>query len=115
MKRSARAMRRVVLCRMFDILEQTYGIDVDREEFVEERVSLHEIDAALAFKSDPRLDELCGALGRIDDGSFGVCIGCKAEIEERLLDEEPARRMCQRCENAYNRPSSVAMEAHLLH
>ena len=29
MKRSARAMRRVVLCRMFDILEQTYGIDVD--------------------------------------------------------------------------------------
>jgi RNA polymerase-binding transcription factor DksA len=115
MKRSTRSMRRVVLCRMFDLLEQTYGIDVDREEFVGERVSLHEIDAALAFKSDPRLEELRGALERIDDGSFGVCIGCKTDIEERLLDDEPARRMCQKCEKEYNRSSSVSMEAHLLH
>ncbi len=114
MKRSARSMRRVVLCRMFDLLEQTYGIDVDREEFIGERVSFHEIDAALAFKSDPRLDELRGALERIDEGSFGVCIGCKSDIDERLLEAEPARRMCDKCEKEYNRSSSVYMEAHAL-
>lgn len=108
-------MRRVVLCRMFDLLEQAYGIDRDREEFVGEDESLHEIDAILAFKSDPRLDELRGALERIDDGSFGICIGCKTEIDQRMLDEEPARRMCEQCEKAYNRSSSVYMEAHSLH
>ena len=108
-------MRRVVLCKMFDLLEQAYGIDVDREEFVGEGESLHEIDAILAFKSDPRLDELRGALERIDDGSFGICIGCKTEIDQRMLDEEPARRMCEQCEKAYNRSSSVYMEAHWLH
>ena len=114
MKRSIRAMRRAVLCRMFDLLEQTYGIDVNREEFVGGGVSLHGIDAALAFKSDPRLEELRGALERIDEGSFGVCIGCKSPISWRLLDEEPARRMCEKCEQEYNRSSSVLMEAHSL-
>jgi len=114
MKRSRRAMRRVVLYRMFDILEQSYGIDVNREEFVGDRMSLHEIDAALAFKSDSRLDELRGALERLDDGSFGVCIGCKTEIDWKLLDKEPARRMCEKCEKEYNRSSSEYVEAHSL-
>jgi len=107
-------MRRQVLSRMFDLLVQTYGIDMSREEFVGGGLSLHEIDAILAFKSDPHLDDLRGALERIDDGSYGVCIGCKAEIEQPLLDEEPARRICEKCEKAYNRSSSVYMEAHEL-
>jgi RNA polymerase-binding transcription factor DksA len=100
---------------MFELLDQTYGIEMDREEFVGERVSLHEIDALLAFKSDPHLDELRGALERIDDGSYGVCIGCKTEIDQRLLNEEPARRICAKCEREYNRALSVSMEAHSLH
>ena len=107
-------MRRAVLCRMFDLLEQTYGIEMDREEFVGGRVSHHEIDAVLAFKSDTHLEELRGALERIDDGTFGVCIGCKKGIDQRLLDEEPARRMCEECEKEYNRMSTVRMEAHWL-
>jgi RNA polymerase-binding transcription factor DksA len=114
MKRSRRAMRRLVLSRMFDLLEQKYGIDIDREEFLGERVSLHEIDAVLAFKSDPHLDELRGALERIDDGSYGVCIGCKTEIGQRLLDDDPACRICAKCVKEYNRPSSVSMETHSL-
>jgi len=108
-------MRGVVLRRMFDLLEQTYGIDVDRDDFAGERTSLHEIDAVLAFKSDPRLVELRGALERIDDGSFGVCIGCKSDIDQRLLDEDPACRMCGKCESEYNRSSSEYMESHALH
>jgi RNA polymerase-binding transcription factor DksA len=114
MKRSSRAMRSLVLSRMFDLLDQTYGIDIDREEFVGERASLHEIDAVLAFKSDPHLDELRGALERIDDGSYGVCIGCKMDIDQRLLDEEPARRICPKCEKEYNRSPSACMETHML-
>ena len=105
-------MRRQVLSKMFDLLAERYGIDMDREEFVGEVMSGHEIEAVLAFKSDPRLDELRGALERIDDGSYGVCIGCKTEIDQRLLHEEPARRICGKCEKEYNRSSSVSMELH---
>jgi len=113
MRKSTRAMRRVVLCQMFDLLEQRYGIELDRASFVADGVSLHEIDAALSFKSDPCLEELRGALDRIDDGSYGVCIGCKTAIDWRLLVEEPARRMCEKCEKDYNRSSSVFMPAHM--
>ena len=113
MGKSARAMRRVVLCQMFDLLEQRYGIELDRASFVADGVSLHAIDAALSFKSDPCLDELRGALDRIDDGSYGICIGCKTAIDWRLLVEEPARRMCEKCEKEYNRSSSVFMPAHM--
>jgi len=113
MRKSARAMRRVVLHQLFDILEERYGIELDRAVFEADSVSLHEIDAALAFKSDPGLEELRGALDRIDDGSYGVCIGCKSPIDWRLLVEEPARRMCEKCEEEYNHSSSVFMQAHL--
>jgi hypothetical protein len=37
------------------------------------------------------------------------------EIDQRLLDEEPARRICAKCEKEYNRSSSVCMETHVLH
>jgi RNA polymerase-binding transcription factor DksA len=115
MKRSRRAMRRLVLSRMYDLLDITYDIGMNREEFIGEWASVHEIEAVLAFRSDPRLDELRGALERIDDGSYGVCLGCKMEIDQRLLEEEPARRLCEKCEKEYNRSSTVYMEAHSLH
>jgi len=113
MRKSTRAMRRVVLRQMFDLLEQRYGIELDRAAFVADSVSLHEIDAALSFKSDPHLEELRGALDRIDDGSYGICLGCKTVIDQRLLIEDPARRMCEKCEQEYNRSSSVFMPAHM--
>lgn len=107
-------MRRAVLERMFDLLEETYGIDISREEFVGEMISPHEIEAILSFKSDTRLEELRTALERINDGSFGICIGCKTEIEVELLRREPARRMCARCEREFNRPTEH-VEGHLMH
>ena len=115
MKIPASAMRGAVLSRMCDLLEQTYGIQLNREEFTGERASLHAIDAVLSFKSDPRLDELRGALDRIEDGTFGVCIGCKKLISQPLLTREPARRMCEECERKYNRSSTLFVEAHLVH
>jgi len=114
MQRNKRAMRRAVLARMFDLLEESYGVDISREEFVGEMISPHEVDALLSFKSDTRLVELRGALERINDGSFGICIGCKTEIELELLQREPARRMCARCEREFSRVTEDA-ESHALH
>ena len=102
MKKSKRVMRRAVLSKLFAHLEEYYGCDWSRETFVDDRLSLHQIDALLAFKSDPRLEELRSALLRIDDGSFGICISCKREIGQEVLDRDPSQRVCTACEKEYS-------------
>jgi RNA polymerase-binding transcription factor DksA len=97
-------LRQVVLGRMFELLDQGYGIDMSREQFVGGAFTHHELEAILSFKSDPQLEELHGALARIDDGTYGVCIGCKREIGEEVLAADPARRMCAACEREFNKP-----------
>lgn len=105
---SKRAMRRAVLSEMFDVLDHVYGVDVPRDQFVEGVLSLHEIDGILSFKTDPRLDDLRGALSRIEEGTFGVCIGCKRPIGAHQLHRDPARRMCNICEREFNKPAMDA-------
>jgi RNA polymerase-binding transcription factor DksA len=102
-QRSKRTMRRAVLKRLFDLLEWKYGISLGRDQL--DGVSLHEIDALLSFKSEPKLDELRGALDRIDEGTFGTCISCKRKISQDLLDADPARRMCPACEQEFSKPT----------
>ena len=105
MKRSKRRLQQVVLGRMFDLLEQRYGVDMSREQFVGGVLSHHEIEAVLSFKSDPQLEDLHTALGRIEDGTYGVCIGCKRDIGEQLLAADPTRRVCAVCEREYSKPA----------
>lgn len=104
MKRSKRSLRQVVLGRMFELLDRSYGIDMSREQFVGTALSHHELEAILSFKSDPQLEELHGALSRIDDNTYGVCIGCKQSIAEEVLVVDPARRVCVACEREFNKP-----------
>jgi len=108
MKRSKRSLRRLVLERMFELLDRSYGIEMSREQFVGGALSHHELEAILSFKSDPQLEELHGALARIDDGTYGLCISCKREIGEDMLAAEPARRMCAACEQEFNKPAMHA-------
>lgn len=110
--KSVRLLRRVILCRLYDHIEEQYGIERTREEFVEGDLSIHQIDAILAFKSDPLLDELRMALGRLDDGSFGICLGCKGEISQELLQRDPVRRVCSRCERQFSRAAEHEHEPH---
>jgi len=100
--KSKRILRRAVLVRLYDHLQDAYGLDCPRESFVNGQLALHEIDALLAFKSDPRIDELRGALERLEQGSFGNCIACKGEIGQDLLEVDPAMRLCERCERLYS-------------
>jgi DnaK suppressor protein len=102
MKKSKIALRHLVLSRMYDQLADQFSIGWSREDFVGGRLSLHEIDAALAFKSDPRIEELRHALDRIENGTFGVCIACKGRIPLEMLNADPARRICPACEQRLN-------------
>ena len=102
MKKSKRVMRRNVLQCLYSHLQDAYGLEIPGDQFVQGQMSDHEIDALLAFKSDPRLDELRSALDRLDAGSYGHCLACKDAVDQPLLDADPARRLCESCERLYS-------------
>jgi hypothetical protein len=101
-KKSSRHMRQVILGRLYTHLDECYSISLSEEFPTEGHVSLHQIDAILAFKSDPQLDELRAALERLEEGTFGLCLSCKEQIDDNLMDADPMRRMCERCERVYS-------------
>ncbi|GEM_PF-1054280 len=102
MMKSKRVLRKAILVRLYDHLLDGYGIEWPRESFVNGQLALGEIDALLAFKSDQRIDELRSALERLEEGSFGMCIACKGDIGQDLLEVDPAMRLCQQCERLYS-------------
>jgi RNA polymerase-binding transcription factor DksA len=61
-----------------------------------------EIHALMAFRNDPILEELRGALSRVDNGTFGICLGCKRTMAPALLTNDPMRRFCFECEGKLN-------------
>jgi hypothetical protein len=103
MAKNKRAVRCAILCRLFEHLENTGGIDLSRDLFINGQLSLHQIDALLAFKSDALIDELRSALDRLDAGVYGICIRCRRKINGVLLDHDPARRVCAECEEEFSR------------
>jgi len=44
-----------------------------------------------------------GALGRIADGSYGVCMHCEEDIKPKRLDAVPWTKYCIRCQEAADR------------
>lgn len=46
-------------------------------------------------RSERVLDEIDGALARLDDGSYGRCATCGAAIGDDLLSGDPLRRACE--------------------
>lgn len=98
MKKSKRIIRRQILSRMYDFLQDQYAIFYPRETFLNGELPTHDLDALLAFKSDSHLDELRHALDRLEDGSYGICLNCKVLINQHILDHDPVQRICSECE-----------------
>lgn len=44
-----------------------------------------------------RLKRLKEAMQRMDDGSFGLCLGCGSEIDDARLMETPEAPLCSAC------------------
>ena len=55
------------------------------------------VSAWLAFKSEPRLNELRLALERIERDEYGVCIFCKGRISLTVLRQAPTAHFCDSC------------------
>jgi len=53
------------------------------------------------------LGKIHSALGRIEDGSFGLCESCEEEIEQRRLNARPVSTMCISCKEMHERKEKV--------
>jgi RNA polymerase-binding transcription factor DksA len=94
--------RRAILSKLNQHLQENYSVSLPREGMRGDRSSLHQLDAALAFRSDGRLQELRSALSRLENGTFGICISCKREIPADTLSTDPAQRLCSECESRFS-------------
>ena len=99
---STNIIRRTILNKLNQHLQENYEISLTREEMRGDRSSLHQLDAVLAFKSDSRLEELRSALSRLEGGTYGICISCKRDIPEETLKVDPAQRLCSACERRFS-------------
>jgi RNA polymerase-binding transcription factor DksA len=109
MKKSRRVMRRAILSSLYAHLQDAYGVELAEDSFVHGQISIQDVDALLAFKSDPRIDELRGALDRLERGVFGQCLACKQTIDQELLSTDPTHRLCATCERIYSQAMTGEM------
>jgi DnaK suppressor protein len=49
------------------------------------------------------LHNVRGALARVADGSYGICLHCEEEIKPKRLDAVPWTKYCIRCQEASDR------------
>ncbi len=47
-----------------------------------------------------RLENVDAALGRIEDGTYGICSRCSSTIPPERMEVRPISRMCIRCKSA---------------
>ena len=57
-----------------------------------------EINFILSDRERVKIKQVDDALGRLDDGSYGVCESCGLEIAEERLQALPFTRLCRDCQ-----------------
>lgn len=76
------------------------ALDERPDPDVEERATEREGDEVLESLGEAEKNEIVqigAALARLDEGSYGVCVKCGAEISEARLDLLPATPFCRNC------------------
>ena len=56
-----------------------------------------EIDYTLGENSEQVLAEIDAALKRVDEGTYGTCVGCGGEIRRERLEASPWASLCIDC------------------
>ncbi|HEY7946752.1 MAG TPA: TraR/DksA family transcriptional regulator [Acidimicrobiales bacterium] len=74
-------------------------LDGDRDDPASEAHDLQRSEDSIDAV-DELLDEVEGALSRLDDGTYGVCQSCGASIDDARLAESPTAQSCADCQSA---------------
>ena len=62
-------------------------------------------------RNSNRLREVRDALGRVDNGAFGVCDRCEKDIGLKRLAAVPWTSLCIACQEAADRETALVMAA----
>jgi DnaK suppressor protein len=81
----------ILLQRMADLMEEVQSA-AERELVVRSREMGSHV-----------LRQVCAALKRIDDGSYGVCVKCQKPSSLRRLKTAPWAALCLRCQTEADR------------
>ena len=78
-----------------------FGSDIDHgdEDSDKSEEIGDQLAAAQGLKS--RLNEIDIALGKIQNGTYGVCEKCGKPIEQEILAIDPESRFCKACKLAH--------------
>lgn len=63
-------------------------------------VSDHDRISAEVEELNDMLEEIHIALSRIDDGTYGTCVGCGSDIDAARLTALPTAKTCLSCQKA---------------
>lgn len=72
------------------------GLDADSKEQAGQLENKEVLDA-LANEATEEVAQISAALLRMDEGSYGTCINCSAQIDERRLEARPYALECINC------------------
>jgi hypothetical protein len=97
-------MRRSIVALLVDRLRASHDLEFPSGTHALDGISAYEIEALLSVRSDPQIDELRGALERLENRTFGICIACKSRIDWSILLRNPCRRICPECEDEFKNP-----------
>ncbi len=64
-----------------------------------------DVDLALLALRSEMMQEIDRALGQLDEGTYGRCVDCGAEIAPNRLRALPAAGRCRSCEEAHEAAS----------
>ena len=95
-------------------LRNREGIIVEKagDEFDEIAVACERDLAVRNLDRESRLlRHILGALGRIDNGTFGTCLHCEEEISQKRLAAVPWAPFCLACQEAADRGDSRLLDA----
>ena len=57
-----------------------------------------EVESAIVESDEKLREKIDLALKRIDEGTYGKCLQCDAEISEERLEAKPAVSLCTACQ-----------------
>ena len=79
------------------LMEETGDLSIGADDHIADTATetyMRELDGGLGENAEHLLAEIDGALRRIEDGSYGVCVVCGRAIGEERLEAVPYATLC---------------------
>jgi len=74
-----------------------HWVDIKSDVKSDKLISVIHSSRILDFITDKPLIEIRNAINRINQGTFGICVGCRNEIQADLLETKPTITICSKC------------------